>query len=219
METLTLKAQPRTAVGTRAVRALRESGLLPAIIYGHGEAPEPVSLPGHDVVVALAHGARTVQLDIGGKKGRYLIKEVQYDHRAEEPIHLDLARVSLDERVTVRVAIELRGTPKGASDGGILEQQLTGIEVECIVTDIPETLHPLVTELGVGDSLLVKDLELPPGVVAQVDPEERVATVKAAEAVTEAIEPEEAEEKPEGEEEPELIGRAKKDEDADESKS
>jgi large subunit ribosomal protein L25 len=186
--------------------------LLPAIIYGHGEAPEAVSLPAHEVEVALAHGVRTVQLQLGGRKGQYLIKEVQYDHLGDEPIHLDLARVHLDERVTVRVGIELRGTPKGVSEGGILDQHLADIEVECLVTEIPETLHPIVTELALGESLLVKDLALPDGVIAQADPEERVATVRIVAA---APEPEEAEEAAEEEAEPEIIGRAKKEEETE----
>ena len=216
METLTLKAEARTELGTRAVRALRKTGLLPAIIYGHGEAPEAVSLPAHEVEVALAHGARTVQLDLGGRKGQYLIKEVQYDHLEEEPIHLDLARVDLHERVTVRVGIELKGTPKGISEGGVLDQHLADIEVECLVTEIPETLHPIVTELGMGESLLVKDLPLPEGVVATADAEERVATVRA---VAVPAEPEEAEEGAEEETEPEIIGRAKKEEKTEQNES
>ncbi len=211
METMTFKAEPRRELGTRAVRALRQTGLLPAIIYGHGEAPEPVSLPAHEVVVALAHGVRTVELELKGKKRQYLIKDVQYDHLVDQPTHLDLARVYLDERVTVRVGIELRGTPKGVSEGGVLDQHLADIEVECLVTEIPETLHPIVTELGVGESLLVGDLPLPPDVVAQVDPEERVATVRALAAEPE---PEEVEEAAEKEAEPEIIGRAKKEEEA-----
>jgi len=216
MDTLTLKAEPRTATGTRAVRALRETGMLPAIIYGHGEDPEPVTLPAHEVEVALAHGARTVRLELKGKAGQYLIKEVQYDHLAEAPIHMDLARVDLNERVTVRVGIELRGVPKGASDGGVIDQHMADIEVECLVTDIPETLHPLVTELGLGESLFVKDLDLPEGVVPQSDPDERVATVKAVAA---APEEEEAEEGAAGDEaEPEVISRAKM-EDGDEGGS
>jgi len=216
METLTLKAEARTALGTHAVQALRKTGQLPAIIYGHGEAPEAVSLPTHEVEVALAQGARTVQLDLGGRKSQYLIKEVQYDHLQEEPIHLDLARVDLNERVTVRVGIELRGTPKGVAEGGALDQHLGDIEVECLVTQIPETLHPFVTELGLGESLLLKDLSLPEGVVATADGEERVATVRAVAA---AAEPEEGEEGAEEEAQPEVIGRAKKEEEAEKGKS
>lgn len=209
METLTLKAESRTALGTRAARLLRAGGRLPAVIYGHGEPPETVSLARHDVEVALAHGARTLQVELAGNTRQYLIKDVQYDHLDHEPIHLDLTRVDVDERVTVRVGIELRGVPKGVSEGGVFDQHMADIEVECLVTEIPETLHPVVTGLGLGDSLLVKELEFSPGVAALADPEERVASVRA---LVEAAEPEPVEEAEEEAEEPERIGRVRKEE-------
>ena len=210
MEETALRGETRTATGTRAAQALRATGKLPAVIYGHGEKPESITLEQHEVEVALAHGARTLEVQIGKKKKPYLIKEVQYDHLATTPIHLDLARVDLTELVRVRVGIELRGTPKGVADGGILDQVMADLEVECTVTAIPDTLHPLVTDLGLGDSLLVKDLELPEGVSALADPEDRVATVKVL-----AIHEEESEtpdqESEESSEEPERIGRVRKD--------
>ena len=211
MEAMTIKAEPRGTSGTRTSRALRAAGRLPAIIYGHGEAPESVSLAHHEVEVALAHGARTLQVDLNGAVKPYLIKEAQYDHLATNLVHLDLARVDLHERVKVRVGIEPRGIAKGIHEGGILDQQMAQIEVECVVTEIPGTFHPLVTHLALGDSLLVKDLELPPGVVALADPNERIATVRllAAEVVA-PVAPIEGEAAATAE--PERIGRIKKEE-------
>ncbi len=216
METITLTGEPRTEVGTRVSRVLRTTGHLPAIIYGHGETPETLSLVLHDVVVALAHGARMLQVKLGSKTKLYLIKEVQYDYLDHTPIHLDLTRVDLDERVKVRIGIELRGVPKGVSEGGILDQHQADIEVDCLVTEIPDTLRPVVIELALGDSLLAKDLELPSGVVLLTDPEERIATVRA---LVEAAEPEEGEEGEEGTPEPKMIGRASKEEDTDKDES
>jgi len=210
MEAIKLKATRRSKMGTRIARELRAQGKLPAIIYGHGEAPEAVCLDRHDVEVSLSHGARTLDLELTGAAARqFLIKEVQYDHLDQTPIHLDLVRFDAQERVTVVVGIELRGTPKGASDGGILDQYMADIEVECRVSDIPETLNPFVTDLGLGDSLYVRDLALPPGVTAVPDGDERVATVQAPAAA------EASEEGAAGEEQtaqPEVIGRARKDE-------
>lgn len=210
MERMTVKAEPREPSGTRAARVLRATGRLPVVIYGHREAPETVSLSRHDVEVALAHGARTLEVEFAGKIGQYLIKDVQYDHLDHEPIHLDLTRVDIDERVTVRVGIEPRGVPKGVSEGGVLDQHMADLEIECLVTEIPNTLHPFVTELGLGESLFVKDLELPPGVKALADPDERVTTVRT---LMEAPEPEAVEEGEEKTAEPEVIGRAHKEED------
>jgi len=194
---------------------MREEGRLPAVIYGHGEAPEIVAFLRHDVEVALAHGARTLQVKLAGKVNPYLIKEVQYDHLQKSPIHLDLARVDLTEKVRVRVGIELRGVPKGVKDGGVLEQYMGAVEVECIVTEIPATLHPVVLNLALGESLLVKDLVLPPGVTVVGNPEDRVASVRlqAAEVPTAEAVPVEGEDKAQ---EPERIGRVRKDEPAEE---
>jgi len=208
MQAMTLKGDRRTGLGKRPSRKLRETGSLPVIIYGHGETPEAITLSRHDVEVALSHGARTLAVAVGGETRQYLIKEVQYDYLGHAPIHLDLARVDLHERVRVKVGIELRGVPKGVSEGGVLDQYLADIEIECTVIDIPETIHPLVSHLTLGQSLLVKDIPLPPGVVAVTNGEDRVATVRAlAEAPT-------TEAPVEGEvvAEPELITRGKKEE-------
>lgn len=211
MEIATLKGEPRTGTGTRLTRKLRAMDRLPAIIYGHGEPPESISFSQHDVEVALGHGVRMLAVELGSTTNQYLIKEVQYDHLGATPIHLDLARVDMDERVTVRVGIELRGVPKGISAGGLLDQLLPELEISCRVADIPHTLHPLVNELDLEESLLVKDLELPPGVVAVTDPEERVATVRT---LATAREPEVTEEVEGETEEPERIGRVRKEEEA-----
>ncbi len=216
METTSLKSEQRQAEGTRKARALRKSGMLPVVIYGHGEPPESVALNQHEVELALKHGARTLKVDVRGEAKPYLIKAVQYDHFADTPIHLDLARVDLNERVRVKVGIELRGVPKGVADGGVLDQSMGQIEIECLVTDIPDTLHPLVTQLGLGESMHVKDLQLPPGVVAIADPNDRIATVRKILEETTAVAPVEGAEAAVAE--PERIGRIRKDEEAAEEK-
>ncbi|MFQ5461568.1 MAG: 50S ribosomal protein L25 [Phycisphaerae bacterium] len=214
-ETITLSASTRTSLGTRSSRVLRKEGRLPAVVYGHGEAVQAIAIDQREFELAQAHGAYTLQVDIDGKTEQCLIKDVQYDYLGTTPIHLDLARVNLDERVRVRVGIELRGTPKGAVHGGTLDQHMAEIELECLVSAIPEVLQPLVTDLEVGDSLYVKDLTLADGVRALVDGDERVATVHAM-AAAEASEDEESEADAA---EPERIGRVRKDDDASEGSS
>jgi large subunit ribosomal protein L25 len=208
MESMTLKAAPRQTVGTRVTRRLRESGMLPAIIYGHGEPPMAITLSNRDVEFALDHHQRSLKVEIEGETKQYLIKEVQYDHLGQSPIHLDLARVDMHELVQVVVGIELRGIPKGVAEGGVLDQNLAEIEVECVMTDIPDTLRPLVTHLGLEEFLSVKDLEVPPGVKVLTPGDERVCTVRPL-----VEEPEVEAEAGEGEEgtaEPEVISRGKK---------
>jgi len=209
-QTLEIKATPRNKVGSRTCRELRTTGRLPAIIYGHGEAVVPITLDRHDFEVAIGHGARLLKVGVGGKDQPCLIKEIQYDHLQVRPIHVDLTRVDLTERVRVTVGIELRGVPKGVTHGGVLDQLLAKVEVECVVTDIPDTLHPLVTDLEIGQSLFARDLQMPAGVTLLTGGDERVATVHAHAGPAEAAPAAEAAEGATAE--PERIGRVRKEE-------
>lgn len=212
MQATLIQAKRRTELGTRVSRREREEGFIPSIIYGHGEEPESISLPKKEVLGELAHGTRVLEVDVEGKKSQYLIKSVQYDYLGTYPIHLDLMRVDADEKVKVSVGLELRGEPKGLADGGFLEQRLVSIEVECLVGQIPETLHPGVSHLELGESLTVGDIDWPEGVVPMLEADEKVATVKMA-----AVEVEEdaADEGEDGKAQPEVIGKAKDDSDED----
>jgi large subunit ribosomal protein L25 len=193
-------AKSRPELGSRANKRLRDSGMLPGVIYGHKEAVIPVTLPRKEVVGFLNKGAHLFDLNLDGKSEKVLIKEVQYDHLGLEVIHVDFARVSLDEKVKVTVPIELRGEPKGAADGGVLQQVIKELEVECLVTEIPDAIRHNVAEMALDDVLHIKDLKIPAGVRVILDGELIVATVKeileAAPAVVE-----------EGAAEPEVIGR------------
>ena len=212
MEQAVLKATRRTLLGTKHARREREAGRLLAVIYGHGEEPEPVSLDSHDTLFELQHGARVLSLDMEGKQSQYLIKDVQYDHLGTHPIHVDLMRVDLGEKVHVKVGVELRGTPVGIAEGGVLDHPTAEIEVECLVTEIPETIVASVRHLKTGEALLAKDLELAPGVALLTDPEERIAAVRVL------VEEEPAEEAPEEPGQPEVIGRVKEEEKESEDK-
>src|ERR1035441_7949529 len=102
-------AKPRSELGSRANKRLRDTGMLPGVIYGHKEAVVPVTLPKKDVVGHLNKGAHLFDLTLDGKSEKVLVKEVQYDHLGMELIHIDFARVSLDEKVRVTVPLELKG--------------------------------------------------------------------------------------------------------------
>jgi len=206
MESTTIKAAAREARGKKAAAKLRATGMLPGIIYGHKEEPRAVALPAHDVELAVTHGVHLLRVELDGRSEQYLLKEVQYDHLGAELIHVDLARVSLDERVRVKVPVELKGTPKGVHEGGILDQMIVDLDVECLVTQIPDQIRVVVNDLGVGQAVHLKDLEPPPGVRALGNPEEIVCMVRmlatAAAAEAPAAEAEAAAE-------PEVIGRGK----------
>jgi len=196
-----VSAKARKELGSRANKRLRDAGMLPGVIYGHKEAIVPVTLHRKEVVDHLNHGAHLFDLSLDGKNEKVLVKEVQYNHLGTEVLHVDFARVSLDEKVKVTVPIELKGTPKGEADGGVLQQILMTLEVECLVTEIPDLIRHNVAEMALNDVVHIKDLKLPTGVRAIPDGELIVATVKEIlEVVPEAV-------TEEGAAEPEVIGR------------
>jgi large subunit ribosomal protein L25 len=196
-----ITAKSRSELGSRANKRLRDAGFVPGVIYGHKEAVVPVTLPRKELANHLSHGAHLFDLALDGKSEKVLVKEVQFDHLGQDVIHVDFARVSLDEKVEVTVPLELRGTPKGEADGGVLQQIISELEIECLVTDIPESIRHSVADMEKDAVLHIKDLKLPAGVRALQDGDQIVATVReiAEAAATEAVEGETAE--------PELIGR------------
>ncbi|HOF19607.1 MAG TPA: 50S ribosomal protein L25 [Phycisphaerae bacterium] len=200
-----LKATRRTQIGSRGAKKIRQTGSIPGIVYGHGQDPIPITLSEHEMELAIQHGERVLELDLDGQTENVLIKEVQYDTFGHEVLHVDLARVSLDERVEVTVQVILRGTPAGAADGGVLNQVTSDIEIECLVTSIPEEIVVPVGAMKVDDMLHLKDIPLPEGATLLSDPEAVLCTVTVVaeeEVAAEAVEGEEAAE-------PEVIGEKK----------
>jgi large subunit ribosomal protein L25 len=195
-----ITAKPRSELGSRANKRLRDSGQLPGVIYGHKEAVVPVTLPKKEVENHLSHRAHLFDLAIDGKSEKVLVKEVQYDHLGLHVIHVDFARVSLDERVEVTVPIELKGEPKEEEEG-VITQVINELEIECLVTEIPTSIKVNIADMKLDDQIAIKDLVLPPGVTTKIDPEAVVVTLKEVkeEEIAPVAEAESAE--------PELIGR------------
>jgi len=137
-DTLQLKTEPRTGKGSRDADRVRKAGRVPAVVYGHKEATLAVSVPRDELASALRHHARTLDLVVDGKTETVLIQEVQHDHLGSGLVHVDFRRVSKDERIRTTVDIELRGTAPGATGGGVLDQPLHKIHVECPAVSIPE---------------------------------------------------------------------------------
>jgi len=207
-QTAQVTAKPRSELGSRANKRLRDAGFVPGVVYGHKEAVIPITLGRKELAAHLGHGTQLFDLALDGKSEKVLVKEIQYDHLGLEVIHVDFARVSLDEKVEVTVPLELKGTPKGEAEGGVLQQIISELEVECLVTDIPEVIRHNVSELEKDAVLHIKDLQLPPGVRVLQDPELIVATVREVQEVA----PVEAAEAVAAE--PEVIGRKPTEEEA-----
>jgi large subunit ribosomal protein L25 len=204
-----VSAKSRNELGSRANKRLRDAGFIPGVIYGHKEAVIPVTLTKKELTGHLNHGAHLFDLALDGKSQKVLVKEVQYDHLGLEVIHVDFARVSLDEKVELTVALELKGTPKGEAEGAVLQQILSELEIECLVTDIPEIIRHNVSDLEKDAVLHIKDLVLPKGVRVLQDPDLIVATVR------EIVEVAGAEAAPAATAEPEVIGRKAGEEEAE----
>ncbi|MBI5763288.1 MAG: 50S ribosomal protein L25 [Planctomycetes bacterium] len=201
----TIKADTRKAAGSRAAARLRRDGKLPGIMYGHKENPLPIVLDRHAVELHVEHGAHLFNIDMDGKTQPCLIKDAQYDHLGAALVHVDLARVDLNERVKVHVPIEYRGTPKGIAEGGVLRQELSDLHIECLVANIPDKVRIDVSHLGLNSVLYTKDLKLDPGITAINDPDSVVATCRPplAEVDATAVAP------VEGAAEPEVIAKGK----------
>lgn len=213
MERNTLEAQRRTATGTKHARMLRQEQRVPGIIYGPKQDPVPFCVDRHDLEVELLHGQRVLSLNLEGQTHAYLIRDIQYNHLGSEFLHLDLSPINLDEKVTLKVAVELRGTPKGATEGGVLDQNLNEIEIECLASDIPTAIKASVANLDVNESLTVGDLKLPDGVACLQQAGDIVATVRVIAEEIEATETEEEETTA-----PEVITKGKADEEEDAEK-
>ena len=213
MEELLLKAEVREQTGSKDAASVRKRGRVPAIVYGHKKEPVAISLDAHNLVEGLHHGQRLMNVQIGRKREKVIVKDLQYDHLGKDIIHVDLMRVDIKETIKVAVPIELKGTAKGAHEGGIIEGHADNLEVECKVTDIPESIVVSVKELDIGDMLHAGDVELPEGVklvsdastvlvtcslvaVAKTTEELEEEAPVAPEVITEAKRAEEQEEEP-----------------------
>jgi len=200
----TLKADKRSEAGKRRVRRMRQSGLVPAVVYGHKEATIPVQVGHDDFWAMLRHNTRVVDLQLDGKLEKCLIKSIQWDVLGKEVVHVDFTRVSADERIRVSVPIQIRGTAPGVAAGGIVDQMMHSIEIECLAISVPEAIRVNVHDLQLEAAIHLKEVKLPEGVKAFGEPEA---------IVVQCVKPKEEAEAPaegaaaEGPAEPEVIGR------------
>ena len=198
-----LTVHARTTTGTRAAKRLRKGGMIPAVVYGHKEPVVQIAVDAVELnrAIRVLH-ARTFRLEINGKTDTVLIKELQWDHLGSEMVHVDFERRDLTEKVKVAVPIELRNSPK-TTGGGVLDQPLHRINVECPFGSIPEAIRVDILGLTLGHPIHVRELTLPTGVVALDPPEMVVVQIKLAGA-----EPAEGSEAAEGSE-PEVVATKK----------
>lgn len=174
----TLTAQPREGTGTRAARRLRKQGLIPAVVYGHGEPVAHITVSAEEFQRAVVKlHARTFTLTVDGKSDTVLLKDLQWDHLGKEMVHADFERHDLTERVKVTVPVELRNMPR-ATGGGVLDQPLHSLHVECALGSIPDAIRVDLSTLALGHPVHVRELTLPEGVTVLDPPEAVVVQLK-----------------------------------------
>lgn len=177
MKILELKAEKRTTKGSKAVKKLRESGQIPAILYGHKPDNVMLCLNEHDFTRILHSGTRMINLTVDNKKESALIKDVQYDNLLDRVLHVDFSRIDLTERVKLRVPLEVHGEPVGVKEGGVLTHVMKDVEIECLPTTIPEKIKVNISELGMSKAIHVKELPILEGIQYISEPELVVASV------------------------------------------
>jgi large subunit ribosomal protein L25 len=191
-----LSASARARIGGTVSNKLKREGLVPAVIYGGKETPLPLQVGARDITTLLsrARGENIlVELEIenaGAKTSRMaLIQEVQHAPLSGSIVHVDFHAINMNELLNTSVPIEHRGEPAGVkSFGGILEQSLRSLDIECLPKDLPEVLSIDVSGLNIGDSIHVRHIMLPAGVKALDDADLTVFLV-AAPAVVEVVAP------------------------------
>src|SRR5262249_38350752 len=164
-----MSAKPRTELGKGAARRERRAGLVPAVLYGHGTEPRHLSLPGHDVLLALRTANVLIRLDgLKGGSELALPKSVQRNAIKGTVEHVDLILVRRGEKVTVEVPVTVTGE---VAPDGLLDQQLVQVSVEAEATHIPPALEVDVANMAVGTTVTAGDLTLPRGVSLAMDPD------------------------------------------------
>ncbi len=216
-DTPTISATSRERTGTRYSQRLRKQGRLPAVIYGHKKTPLSVSIDEKEILILLHGGAHVLEVKIeGGSKETCLVKDLQFGYLGDNVIHVDFARVDLDEEVTVNVHLNFTGEPELAKKAeAILSHDITELEVICKVNAIPEEIRVDLTVMGEDTLFTVGQIELPAGLKATADPELpvcHISFIHQEEAEGEEVEVDS------GAAEPEVITEAKSDDDGDAKK-
>jgi len=178
-EVPTIQAARRDRLGSRYSKRLRASGRLPAVIYGHGSDPLAVHVDEKITITALKKGLHVMNLEIEGSGTETcLVKDLQFGFMGDDVIHMDLARVNLEEVVTVTVTLEFFGAPDAAKKSGVVVvHELSDIAVRCKVRDIPEQVRADLNTMS-GETFTVSALKLPAGVELAGDPHAVIARLQ-----------------------------------------
>lgn len=191
----TLVVTKRVGLGKGESKRLREEGRIPAILYGKGSEPIPLIIDPSELKTALDTDAginTLLELKIKEEDSETtkltFLRDVQYNHITSMPVHFDFQELRMDKRIRVKVPVRITGRSKGVKEGGILEEIIRDIEVECLPGDIPNIFDLDVTELDLNHSLHVSDIEVDEKVEILNDPKSTIVSVIIPKAVEEEVE-------------------------------
>lgn len=193
MEQLVLNIELREKTGKGVCRRLRKEDMVPAVVYGKGMEPVSAAVSAKDLTKAIAgEGGRNHIITLKGDKvldGKMVIvSDLLRDCLKGTPLHVDLHKISLEEKVRVHVPVSLSGTSAGVKEGGMLDFAMHVIDIECLATKIPEHIDVDVTDLKIGDSFHVGDIVVSADMKVLNDPKATIVSIlgKAKEEVAAA---------------------------------
>lgn len=191
-----LKAELRETTGRSAARKLKARGIVPAVVYGGKHKSQALQVLERDINTMLSHASGEnilVELEIAGEKtGRTaLLQEVQHSPVRGDVVHVDFHAISMDEKIEASVPLEATGVATGVKNfGGLLEQNLRTLAIECLPRDLPDKITVDVSALNIGDAIHVRDIKMPQGVAVKVNPDLTAFSVVAPVAEEVAVTPE-----------------------------
>ncbi|MEI8135370.1 MAG: 50S ribosomal protein L25 [bacterium] len=198
MADIILNAEARTQLGGSTARTLRNSGRVPGVLYGHGEASTPFHVKELDLrPLIYTKETHVVNLNLGGKSTKSILREVQFDPLSDRVTHIDLIILHAGEKIRIDVPVQLVGTAAGVKDGGIIDFVLHKLSINVLPDQIPQHIEVNVADMKIGHGIHIKELPANPAytilgdenavIVACVAPKVADATATPG---TEIVEPE-----------------------------
>lgn len=221
MEKVIIEANERKTINKRSRNILRNEGRVPGVLYGSRMKPIPIDVT-RLVINPLVFTSKTnlisLKLD-GHDEYECIIKDVQFDPVTDKVLHFDLIGLTRGEKIQLEVPLKLLGNAVGVKEGGLLQESMHKLSIECLPKDIPQSLELEVTELNIGDSIHVSDLNFEH--ITILNPEDTIVVsvvLPKVEKEVEAVEEGEEFAEEEGAAEPEVIGKGKESEEEDKEK-
>jgi large subunit ribosomal protein L25 len=160
METQPLQVKIRKESGSIKSRKNRNAGLIPAILYGHKQETLMLFLDKKEFSKVIDARIKMVNLKMDGTEETAIIKEIQFDTFGKEILHADFIRTDLTEKITTQLSVVLYGTSPGVKEGGILDHALKEIEIECLPAEVPDNIRIDISELAIGDTIHIGDIDV-----------------------------------------------------------